>query len=81
MKLCWHGNIKQKEIDGMEKPDVSAMEQAYEEMKKIREYTEKPMPVNRDEFFHYLWAREALRKSLNPVDTCLLSAEHGHITV
>ena len=46
----WHG-----------KADVSAMEKAWLEMKKVREYTENPEPVNPQEFFHYLWAKRCLR--------------------
>ena len=46
----WHG-----------KPDVSAMEKNWQEMKEIREYRENPIPINKQEFFHYLWAKEVLR--------------------
>jgi site-specific DNA-methyltransferase (adenine-specific) len=46
----WHG-----------KPDVSAMERNWQEMKEIRKYQENPIPVNKQEFFHYLWAKEAFR--------------------
>jgi len=46
----WHG-----------KPNVSAMEKNWQEMKEIREYKENPIPINKQEFFHYLWAKECLR--------------------
>ena len=46
----WHG-----------KSDISRMEQNWKELREIREYKENPMPVNKQEFFHYRWAKECLR--------------------
>lgn len=46
----WHG-----------KPDVSSMEKNWKELKEVRKYKENPTPINQQEFFHYLWAKEALR--------------------
>jgi len=57
--VAWKNQKKGNRWNG--KPDVSSMKQAYEELKKIREYKDQPTPINKDSFFHYLWAKECLR--------------------
>ncbi len=43
------------------KPDVSAMENNWLEMKELRKYDLAKIPINKDAFFHYLWSKEAIR--------------------
>lgn len=50
----WHG-----------KTDVSKMEKTWLEMKEIRKYQERPPLVNKEEFYHYLWAKRAF-EALKP---------------
>lgn len=41
--------------------DKTAMQESYEEMKNVRAYENTKAPMNKDAFFHYLWAKECLR--------------------
>jgi len=41
--------------------DKTALKESYEEMKEVRAYENTKAPMNKDAFFHYLWAKEAFR--------------------
>ena len=57
--IAWKNQRKGNRWHG--KPDVSEMEKCWLEMKEVRKYQEKPMPVNKEEFMHRLWLTEAYR--------------------